>query len=720
MMAESTSYKILFVEDLPTDAELAQLTLKAGGVGVASMRVDTKESFLAALASFAPDIVISDYSMPAFDGMTALQLARAADPLLPFIVLTGSTNEDTAVECMKAGASDYVIKEHMSRLPFAVKEALSRRKNQALAMEGAARLKESEERYRSLFEGSHAVMLIIDPEDGGIVEANRAAVDFYGWSRDELLGMRMGQINTLGDEGVRATIAKTISLKNRQLEAKHRLSKGEVRDVEIHSGLLVLGGKTLIFEIVHDITARVAAERERDDLSSRLRHYLATSPTVTYSLRIKGGEALWQWASENIQSLLGYSVQEVLAPDWWIRNVHPSDRMRALGGISKLAGSEAFGQEYRFLRKDRVAVWLRDEMHFSEGEGGEAEIVGTLTDVSERKKVEVDLSLKSAALEAAANAIIITDRDGNIQWSNPAFGRLTGFSRAETAGKNPGALIGSGLQGVDFYRELWDCILAGQVWRGQLVNKRKGGELYTEEMTITPVLDETKRVSRFIAIKNDVTEREASRRRLVASLAEKEELLHELHHRNYNTMQLIVSLLQLSIRDIDDLRLKDAMGGISRHIHSIAQVHEQFYDSGNMASIDFGEYLGRCADDMKVEYPRFLGSVLIETGTEPIPLALEKAIPAGLIAAELLSNALRYAYPEGSKQGNILVSLRRRGGEVELVVKDYGVGIPEFPGEESRGTLGMTLIHILAEQLGGKAEFRVSKGTEAVILFPAT
>jgi two-component sensor histidine kinase len=239
-------------------------------------------------------------------------------------------------------------------------------------------------------------------------------------------------------------------------------------------------------------------------------------------------------------------------------------------------------------------------------------------------------------------------------------------------------------------------------------------------MTITPVLDETKRVSRFIAIKNDVTEREASRRRLVASLAEKEELLHELHHRNYNTMQLIVSLLQLSIRDIDDLRLKDAMGGISRHIHSIAQVHEQFYDSGNMASIDFGEYLGRCADDMKVEYPRFLGSVLIETGTEPIPLALEKAIPAGLIAAELLSNALRYAYPEGSKQGNILVSLRRRGGEVELVVKDYGVGIPEFPGEESRGTLGMTLIHILAEQLGGKAEFRVSKGTEAVILFPAT
>jgi PAS domain S-box-containing protein len=720
MMAESTSYRILFVEDLPTDAELAQLTLKAGGVGVASMRVDTRESFLAALASFSPDIVISDYSMPAFDGMTALQLARAADPLLPFIILTGSTNEDTAVECMKAGASDYVIKEHMSRLPFAVKEALNRREIQARSMEGAARLKESEERYRSLFEGSHAVMLIVDPEGGGIVEANQAACDFYGWPKETLLTKKIGDLNTIGPEAADRITERIVGGKASHFLARHRKADEKPVDVEVYSGTLLLAGGTHVFSIVHDITARVAAERERDDLSARLRHYLATSPTVTYSLRIKNGEAQWQWASENIQSLLGYSLEEVLAPDWWIRNLHPSDRMRALGGISKLAGSEAFGQEYRFLRKDRVAVWLRDEMRFAEGDGGEAEIVGTLTDVSERKKVEVELSLKSAALEAAANAIIITDRDGIIQWMNPAFGRLTGYSRSEAVGKAPGVLIGSGMQGDQFYRDFWDTILAGQVWQGQLVNKRKGGELYTEEMTITPVLDEAKRVSRFIAIKNDVTEREASRRRLVASLAEKEELLRELHHRSHNTMQLIISLLNLSTRDIEDPGLKDAMSGISRHIHSIAQVHEQFYDSENMASIDFEEYVRRCADDQKVEYSSFLGSVVVEMGGEPIPLTLEKAIPAGLIAAELLSNALRHAYPVGAAQGNIVIALRRREDDVELVVRDYGVGMPEPSAPGRREGLGITLINILAEQLRGKAEFRVSKGTEAVIRFPAT
>jgi PAS domain S-box-containing protein len=718
-MADPMSYRILFVEDLPTDAELAQLTLKAGGVGVESMRVDTKDAFLAALASFAPDVVISDYSMPAFDGMTALHLARAADPLLPFIVLTGSTNEDTAVECMKAGASDYVIKEHMSRLPFAVKDALSRREMMIAAERKSEQLKESEERYRSLFESSHAVKLIIDPADGAIVEANQAACDFYGWAKDALLGRKMGDINTEGTAAAERITEGIVGGKANHFLARHRRAEGSIVDVEVYSGTILLAGRPHVFSIIHDVSARVAAEEERDDLSSRLRHYLATSPTVTYSLRIKAGEALWQWVSENVASLLGYSAAEVLVPDWWIKNVHPADRMRALGGISKLAETGAFGQEYRFLRKDRAAVWLRDEMRFADGSGGEAEIVGTLTDVSDRKEVEADLSLKSAALEAAANAVVITDRDGSIQWVNPAFCRLTGFSREEAIGKNPGALIKSGAQDAEFYRELWDIILAGLVWQGQIVNKKKGGELYIEEMTITPVLDDAKRVSYFIAVKTDVTEREAARRRLVTSLAEKEELLREIHHRNHNTMQLIISLLQLSIRDIDDPRLEGAIGGISRRLLSIAQVHEQFYGSENMAAIDFAEYLRRRAEDLKVEYPRFLGSVIVEMGAEPVPLSLEKAIPAGLIAAELLSNALRYAYPEGAEQGNILVTLRRRGGDAELSVRDYGVGMPEAAVAGSSSALGMTLIRILTEQLQGRTELRTSKGTEAIIRFPA-
>jgi len=125
-----TILRILIVEDTPTDAELAERELRRGGLSFNAIRVETKEAFLRALEEFCPDLIISDYAMPHFDGMQALELTLQHDPTLPFIVLTGSMNEETAVECMKAGAADYVIKEHITRLPFAVKEALERKRTQ--------------------------------------------------------------------------------------------------------------------------------------------------------------------------------------------------------------------------------------------------------------------------------------------------------------------------------------------------------------------------------------------------------------------------------------------------------------------------------------------------------------------------------------------------------------------------------------------------------------
>lgn len=120
--------EILFVEDLPSDTDLAVRTLSRAGIVFRHRRVETQGDFTRALEESRPDIIISDYAMPAFNGMEALRLCQAFDQSIPFIILTGSMNEDTAVDCMKAGASDYVIKEHMRRLPFAVSESLERLK----------------------------------------------------------------------------------------------------------------------------------------------------------------------------------------------------------------------------------------------------------------------------------------------------------------------------------------------------------------------------------------------------------------------------------------------------------------------------------------------------------------------------------------------------------------------------------------------------------------
>lgn len=718
-MIEKKPLRVLLVEDLPTDAELAERSLRQGGLEIETRRVETREDFLAALEEFLPDIIISDYAMPAFDGMTALTLARASDSAPPFVVLTGSMNEETAVECMKAGASDYVIKEHMTRLPFAVADAIERQKSRLLAAESARKLRESEERYHSLFENSHAVMIIIDPESLTVVEANQAACDFYGWTKEALLGQKITVYNTLGEDEIGRNIDRAVAKKNFHFTFKQKRSDGSHVDVETHSGPIVLGGKTHLFSIVHDISERVAAERARDDFSSRLDHYLSTSPTVTYSLRIKDGAARWQWASENICGLLGYSLEEVLAPDWWLRNVYTADRMQALGGISKLTTKGSFGQEYRFHRKDRELVWLRDEMRFVQSDRREAEIVGTLTDISDRKSAEAELALRGLALEAAANAIFVTDRDGCIQWLNPAFERLTGYEKAEAIGRNP-RFLKSGEEDAAFYRSLWDTILAGEVWRGELVNRRKDGGLYTEEMTITPVLDEARSITGFIAIKNDVTESRLSRERLLASLAEKEVLLREIHHRINNNMQLIMSLLNLSTRRIVDPTLLSILGSVSRRIEAMALVYEQFYGSDDMSRIDFLLYLRHMAEGLSLAAKRDPAAITIEAETESLFLNLEEAIPAGLASSELLTNALTHAYLGVTPPGEIRLSIRLLGEAVEVSVGDDGCGLPEGFSAETADTFGLILVRTLASQLRGTIEFRSEGGAKAILRFPLT
>lgn len=137
---------------------------------------------------------------------------------------------------------------------------------------------------------------------------------------------------------------------------------------------------------------------------------------------------------------------------------------------------------------------------------GKPNFTAYLRDISAEKDAQAQLSLQSTALNAAANGIIITDRTGMIIWANPAFLDLTGYKEKEIIGQST-RVLKSGVHESDFYKKMWDTILAGEVWRGELSNKRKSGETYIEDMTIAPVVGEDGSIDNFIAIKNDITER---------------------------------------------------------------------------------------------------------------------------------------------------------------------------------------------------------------------
>jgi PAS domain S-box-containing protein len=154
-------------------------------------------------------------------------------------------------------------------------------------------------------------------------------------------------------------------------------------------------------------------------------------------------------------------------------------------------------------------VWEQGVGIYSEKEDEPIALEGFITDITEQKSIQDQLSLQSNALEATANGILITDKDGKILWANNAFSVLTGYSLKEVAGEKP-SILKSGEHDESFYAHMWSVILAGNTWRGEIINQKKNGEKYFEEMTITPVKNETGEIINFVSIKQDISERKKS------------------------------------------------------------------------------------------------------------------------------------------------------------------------------------------------------------------
>jgi phosphoserine phosphatase RsbU/P len=215
-------------------------------------------------------------------------------------------------------------------------------------------------------------------------------------------------------------------------------------------------------------------------------------------------------------AVTGYHPEEYETdPLLWHRMVVPEDRNAVVDQAARIIAGEAIPLEHRIVHKDGTIRWVKNTPVPRHDEHGVLIAYdGLITDITERKRAEEELRLKSAALEAAAKAVMITGCDGRIVWVNPAFTHLTGYSSEEAVNLTPRLLM-SGRQRKPFYRHLWKTIMSGEVWHGELINQRKDGTLYYEEETITPVKDERGEISYFVAIKQDISERKKAEKALL-------------------------------------------------------------------------------------------------------------------------------------------------------------------------------------------------------------
>jgi PAS domain S-box-containing protein len=211
------------------------------------------------------------------------------------------------------------------------------------------------------------------------------------------------------------------------------------------------------------------------------------------------------YANPAVEKLTGYSVAE-LRREHFICWVHPEDRARMLGHWEDLFHGGAFtGEEYRMIKKDGQQRWAAASWGpILDDTGQRVGVQGSEHDITERKRVEESHLRLVTAIEQAAETIVITDSAGTIVYTNPAFEKTTGFTCAEALGQNP-RILKSGKQDEGCYRNMWMTLVAGEVWSGHLINKRKDGTLYEEEATISPIRNTTGKIISYVAVKRDVT-----------------------------------------------------------------------------------------------------------------------------------------------------------------------------------------------------------------------
>ncbi|MFY9926186.1 MAG: PAS domain S-box protein [Opitutaceae bacterium] len=178
-------------------------------------------------------------------------------------------------------------------------------------------------------------------------------------------------------------------------------------------------------------------------------------------------------------------------------------------------GTPIIGLEEKETWPDGRITWVTTtKVPQRNAEGAVTGLIGISRDITQRKRADAQLRLLSTALSSAANAIVITNRDGIIEWVNASYSTLTGYTSDEAIGHNPRELVKSGKHDDEFYRDLWTTILAGRVWKNEMVNRRKDGSFYSEYQTITPVKDDRGEISHFIAVKENITERKEAETRI--------------------------------------------------------------------------------------------------------------------------------------------------------------------------------------------------------------
>jgi PAS domain S-box-containing protein len=523
----STS-SILIVEDEAIVAADLASKLQQLGYTVAGS-TDRGEEAVGLACQHRPSLVLMDIRLAgAMDGIAAAQaIQREVD--LPVVFLSAHSDRVTLERAKLAEPFGYILK------PFEERELRTTIEMALYKHQADRKVREQREWFRVTLASIGDAVVTCDTESR-ITFLNPVAESVTGWKTTEVLGQPIQGVFRLINEQTHEPcdnlVARVLREGRPVALANHTaLVNKDGREIPIEDSaapILDAAGRVIGAVLVfHDVTENRRAEEALQASEEWNRQLARLLPVAVYTCDAEGRIT---FANEHHRQLSGRDP--VADEDRWSvsHQLFRPDGTALPRGECPMAeavrrGCSVRGEEIVIVRPDgsRRSTMAHIDPLRNEA-GAVVGAINVLVDITEHKQVVEQMRVQAAALEAAANAVAIVGPEGSIQWVNPAFTRLTGYSADEAIGQNP-RLLKSGQHPPGFYVTMWKTVLAGQVWRGELVNKRKDGSLYTEDMTITPVKNAAGTITHFIAIKQDITERkqaeaavEAAHRRTLSIL----------------------------------------------------------------------------------------------------------------------------------------------------------------------------------------------------------
>lgn len=322
-------------------------------------------------------------------------------------------------------------------------------------------------------------------------------------------------------------------------------------------------------------------------------------------------------------------------------------------------------------------------------------------------------------LEAAPDAMVVVGSNGEIVLVNTQAEKLFGYTRQELLHQKLEILIPARFHSAHLrHRTKYSAepVVRPMGSALELFGLRKNGKEFPLEVSLSPV--KTQRGSFTLSAIRDISERKLIEDRVRASLHEKEILLKEVHHRVKNNLQVISSILNLQNERVTDERVKAILNDTRSRVKSIALVHERLYQSSDLVNIDFDEYVKVLVSDLFQSYGVDPERIKLTIEAEPASFDVDRMVNCGLIVSELVSNSLKYAFPE-NRTGEIKIQLKvSQDNIVHLLVADNGIGANIEALSEKSKSLGLVLVRGLARELGGRFETENDKGMKAHITFP--